>query len=40
MLSEKLRLGEENVLDLDAYRFDGLELLYDIATPVPLGEAA
>lgn len=40
MLSEKLRLGEENALDLDAYRFDGLELLYDIATPVPLGEAA
>jgi ParB/RepB/Spo0J family partition protein len=40
MLSEKLRLGEENALALDAYRFDGLELLYDIATPVPLGEAA
>ena len=27
-------------LGLDAYRFDGLELLYDIATPIPLGEAA
>ena len=40
MLSEKLRLGEENTLGLDAYRFDGLELLYDIATPIPLGEAA
>lgn len=40
MLSEKLRLGEENALSLDAYRFDGLELLYDIATPIPLGEAA
>ena len=25
---------------LDAYRFDGLDLLYDIATPIPLGEAA
>ena len=25
---------------LDAYRFDDLELLYDIAAPVPLGEAA
>nr|WP_317892377.1 recombinase family protein [uncultured Sphingomonas sp.] len=40
MLSEKLRLGEENALALDAYRFDDLELLYDIAAPVPLGEAA
>jgi hypothetical protein len=40
MLSEKLRLGEENALALDAYRFDGLDLLYDIATPIPLGEAA
>ena len=40
MLSEKLRLGEENALALDAYRFDDLELLYDIAAPVPLGEVA
>lgn len=40
MLSEKLRLGEDNALGLDAYRFDDLDLLYDIATPVPLAEAA
>ena len=40
MLSEKLRLGEDNALGLDAYRFDGLDLLYDIATPIPLAEAA
>ena len=26
MLSEKLRLGEDNALGLDAYRFDGLDL--------------
>ncbi|MUZ65617.1 recombinase family protein [Agrobacterium vitis] len=40
MLSEKLRLGEDNTLGLDAYRFDDLDLLYDIATPVPLAEVA
>jgi DNA invertase Pin-like site-specific DNA recombinase len=40
MLSEKLRLGEDNALGLDAYRFDDLDLLYHIATPVPLAEAA
>lgn len=40
MLSEKLRLGEENALGLDAYRFDDLDLLYDIATPIPFAEAA
>lgn len=40
MLSEKLRLGKDNALGLDAYRFDGLDLLYDIAAPIPLREAA
>lgn len=40
MLSEKLRLGEDNALGLDAYRFDGLDLLYDIAMPIALEEAA
>jgi hypothetical protein len=40
MLSEKLRLMEDNALRLDAYRFDDLDLLYDIATPIPLSEAA
>jgi hypothetical protein len=39
-LSEKLRLSEDNDLGLDAYRFDDLELLYDIAAPVSLPEAA
>lgn len=39
-LSEKLRLSEDNDLGLDAYRFDDLELLYDIAAPVALAEAA
>lgn len=39
-LSEKLRLTEDNALDLDAYRFDDLALLYFIATPIPLPEAA
>ena len=40
MLSEKLRLMEDNALGLDAYRFDDLNFLYDIATPVPFSEAA
>ncbi|ANH06643.1 recombinase [Shinella sp. HZN7] len=40
MLSEKLRLMEDNALSLDAYRFDDLDLLYDIATPIPFSEAA
>lgn len=39
-LSDNLRLSEENALGLDAYRFDDLDLLYDIATPLPLSEAA
>ncbi|WP_425336059.1 hypothetical protein [Sinorhizobium numidicum] len=40
IFSEKLRLAEDNALCLDAYRFDDLALLYEIATPVPLPEAA
>ncbi|WP_339113728.1 recombinase family protein [Thioclava sp. GXIMD2076] len=39
-LSDKLRLREDNDLSLDAYRFDDLNFLYDISTPVPLPEAA
>ena len=39
-LSKKLRLSEDNDLGLDAYRFDDPELLYDIAAPVSLPEAA
>jgi hypothetical protein len=40
ILSEELRLAEENPLCLDAYRFDELDFLYAIAMPVPLLEAA
>lgn len=39
-LADKLRLGEDNTLALDAYRFDDLDLLYSIAAPIPLSEAA
>ncbi len=38
-LSEKLRLAEDNAFGLDTYRFDDLDLLYDIATPIPFTEA-
>ena len=40
MFSEKLRLTENNAIGIDAYRFDDLDLLYEIATPIPLSEAA
>ncbi len=40
MLSEKFRLAEDNALCLDAYRFDDLTLLYEIATPITLLEVA
>lgn len=40
ILSEKVRLMEDNILRLDAYRFDDLDFLYDIATPIPLWEVA
>ena len=40
VVSEKVRMSEDNALHLDAYRFTDLELLYQIATPVPLPEAA
>ncbi|WP_425486041.1 recombinase family protein [Azospirillum melinis] len=36
----KLKLAEDNGLALDAYRFDTLEVLYDLAAPVHLMEAA
>lgn len=39
-LSEKLRLNEDNPLGLDAYRFDSFDLLYALATPIPLQEVA
>lgn len=36
----RVRLGEENGLSLDAYRFDTLHALYELATPVRIREAA
>lgn len=39
-LSKKLRLAEDNSLQLDAYRFDAPNLLYAIAAPDPLPEVA
>jgi hypothetical protein len=37
---EQVRLAEENGLSLDAYRFDTLDLLCDLAAPVRVREAA
>lgn len=36
----RLRLAEENGLSIDAYRFDDLEELFDLAARVPFAEAA
>ena len=38
--SDRVRLAEENGLSLDAYRFDTLDYLFDIAAPVSIVEAA
>jgi len=38
--SERLRMAEDNGLSLDAYRFDTLDYLYEIAAPVSIAEAA
>nr|WP_281353072.1 recombinase family protein [Aureimonas leprariae] len=40
LASSKLRLAEENGFALDAYRFETLDLLYDIAEPIHVAEAA
>ncbi|MCW4589687.1 recombinase family protein [Gluconacetobacter entanii] len=40
IISGKLRLSEDNGFALDAYRFDTLELLYNIATPISIAEVA
>lgn len=40
LVSASIRLAEENGLSLDAYRFDSLDTLYDLAAPVRLREAA
>lgn len=38
--SAQIRLAEENALSLDAYRFETLEILYELAVPVRFREAA
>jgi DNA invertase Pin-like site-specific DNA recombinase len=38
--AEKVRLAEENALSFDAYRVEALDLLYELATPVRIREAA
>ena len=38
--SDRVRLAEENSLSLDAYRFESLDYLYEIAAPVSIAEAA
>ncbi|QKC92887.1 recombinase family protein [Mesorhizobium sp. NZP2234] len=40
LLSEKLRLSEDNAFSLDAYRFDGIDILYDIAMPIVVRRVA
>jgi hypothetical protein len=40
LVSASIRLAEENGLSLDAYRFDSLDTLYNLAAPVRLREAA
>ena len=35
-----LRLAEENELSLDAYRFEALDFLYELAAPIRIREAA
>lgn len=38
--SDRVRLAEENGISFDAYRFESLNYLYEIATPVSIAEAA
>lgn len=40
LVDTKLRLAEDNGLALDAYRFETLDVLYELATPIPVTEAA
>jgi hypothetical protein len=40
MANERIRLAEENGLSLDAYRFDTLDVLNELAMPVRIREAA
>ena len=34
LASARIRLAEENGLSLDAYRFETLDILYELAVPV------
>lgn len=40
LAAERLRLAEDNGLNLDAYRFENLDYLYEIAAPVRFAMAA
>jgi hypothetical protein len=40
VVSARIRLAEENELSLDAYRFETLDILSELAAPVPVREAA
>lgn len=40
VVANRVRLAEDNSLSLDAYRFETLDFLYDIAAPVKISEAA
>lgn len=40
VVSARVRLAEENELSLDAYRFETLDILSELAAPVPVCEAA
>jgi hypothetical protein len=39
-LGRRLRLAEDNGLGIDAYRFETLDVLYDLSAPVRIVEAA
>ncbi len=40
LIGGRLRLAEENGLAIDAYRFEGLGELFDLAARIPFAEAA
>jgi len=40
VVAERVRLAEDNQFDLDAYRFETLDYLFDMAEPVRFAEAA
>jgi hypothetical protein len=40
MANDRIRLAEENGLSLDAYRFETLDILNELAMPIRIREAA